>query len=556
MNPDVGRVLYLSATASDISTYKRAWLPGWAPGGEATQSGAGASGAGDVLIGAWASDALGMTSLPAGDWTFLLFAMVSSASGSTQIRVRVYTRTAAGTETEIFNVLPFEINDLSAALQTVTYTQATPTDGHGHRPTGGQTVPPDRFGIVDHDHTVPGRGVNQSRALVPFDIPTGNADMFKAVYDPEGDGVLPGSGGGVTSVTGTAPIVSSGGASPAISINAASTGAAGSMSAADKTKLDGVTGTNTGDQTLAGLGGIAHSLATAVNDFLVASGAGAFVKKTLAETVTILRTSLDSVYAPSAKGVTNGDSHDHAGGDGAQIDHTGLSNIGANTHAALDTIVANLNTGWIADSDTWVQVSGTSFKIVGKDVRSRFPVGVKLMCSNPGTKYFYGIGAAMSGSDTLVTVTAGSDNSLVTTITNPYYSYAANPVGFPQWFSHAPSLTNITLGVGGALAASFRISGRSLELDIAITLGSSSTVGTSPYIPLPVTNTKNGVWTAKYKDSGTADYLGTADPAGGLLYFKNVTVSGSFQTYSGISATVPFTWTTNDSLLIHGIYGI
>lgn len=31
-----------------------------------------------------------------------------------------------------------------------------------------------------------------------------------------------------------------------------------------------------------------HSLATAVNDFLVASGAGTFVKKTLAETLTIL----------------------------------------------------------------------------------------------------------------------------------------------------------------------------------------------------------------------------------------------------------------------------
>ena len=45
---------------------------------------------------------------------------------------------------------------------------------------------------------------------------------------------------GVTSVTGTAPIVSSGGNTPAISINAATTSAAGSMSATDKTKLDGI----------------------------------------------------------------------------------------------------------------------------------------------------------------------------------------------------------------------------------------------------------------------------------------------------------------------------
>src|SRR3989304_8002446 len=41
--------------------------------------------------------------------------------------------------------------------------------------------------------------------------------------------------------------------------------------------LANTSGTNTGDQTLAGLGGVAHSLATAVNDFLVASGVGTFV---------------------------------------------------------------------------------------------------------------------------------------------------------------------------------------------------------------------------------------------------------------------------------------
>ena len=53
---------------------------------------------------------------------------------------------------------------------------------------------------------------------------------------------------GVSSVSGTAPIVSSGGATPAISISAATTSAAGSMSSSDKTKLDAITGTNTGDQ--------------------------------------------------------------------------------------------------------------------------------------------------------------------------------------------------------------------------------------------------------------------------------------------------------------------
>ena len=58
-----------------------------------------------------------------------------------------------------------------------------------------------------------------------------------------------GSAGGVTSVTGSAPISSSGGATPAISISAATTSAAGSMSASDKTKLDGIESNATADQT-------------------------------------------------------------------------------------------------------------------------------------------------------------------------------------------------------------------------------------------------------------------------------------------------------------------
>ena len=53
-----------------------------------------------------------------------------------------------------------------------------------------------------------------------------------------------GGGGTVTSVTGTAPIVSSGGTTPAISINAATTLAAGSMSAADKLKLNSLVANN------------------------------------------------------------------------------------------------------------------------------------------------------------------------------------------------------------------------------------------------------------------------------------------------------------------------
>jgi len=79
---------------------------------------------------------------------------------------------------------------------------------------------------------------------------------------------------------------------------------------------------------------VAHSLATAENDVLVGAPTpfGSWVKKTLAEFQTILGLgsaayTASTAYAPSANGVTGGDSHDHSGGDGAQIAYSTLGSI-------------------------------------------------------------------------------------------------------------------------------------------------------------------------------------------------------------------------------------
>ena len=75
-----------------------------------------------------------------------------------------------------------------------------------------------------------------------------------------------GAPSGVTSVTGTTPIISSGGATPAISISAATTSAAGSMSASDKQKLDNIDSNAADDQTAAEIKTLLQSDKLTVNE--------------------------------------------------------------------------------------------------------------------------------------------------------------------------------------------------------------------------------------------------------------------------------------------------
>jgi hypothetical protein len=102
-------------------------------------------------------------------------------------------------------------------------------------------------GAVRYNGTTKTAGQFDGSTTAPSNTTRLNYDGYLYATRFYGDGSqltnLPASG--VSSVSGTAPIVSSGGTTPAISITEATTSAAGSMSAADKTKLNGIaTGAN------------------------------------------------------------------------------------------------------------------------------------------------------------------------------------------------------------------------------------------------------------------------------------------------------------------------
>jgi hypothetical protein len=127
-----------------------------------------------------------------------------------------------------------------------------------------------------------------------------------------------------------------------------------------------------------------HNLATAANDFLIASGAGAFAKKTLAETQAIL---------------------------GCRL--TGWIDAPALTFSAADAPVYT------------VTCNGDYTLII--------PVGARIALTHSGvTKYFIVVKTSYSSPNTTFTLYGGTDYTLAAgAITNPYYSIVKAPVGFP-----------------------------------------------------------------------------------------------------------------------------
>lgn len=77
----------------------------------------------------------------------------------------------------------------------------------------------------------------------------------------------------------------------------------------------------------------------------------------------LLTTVFNAVYAPIAKGVTNGDSHDHNGGDGAQIDHGGLAGLSDNDHPQYG-LIASANTWTNNNSIESVATTGNSLAVL------------------------------------------------------------------------------------------------------------------------------------------------------------------------------------------------
>jgi hypothetical protein len=122
---------------------------------------------------------------------------------------------------------------------------------------------------------------------------------------------------------------------------------------------------------------------------------------------------------------------------------------------------------------------------------------------------------------------------------------------------YTPTLTNLTLGNGTINAKYVRVN-KLVFVQISLVFGSTSSMGSNPSFSLPVAGagTLGGAqgWT-RILDSGVAFYMGTV-AVNTTAATPNVSgASGTYVTEAGgLTATVPMTWTTNDTLYINFMY--
>jgi len=170
-----------------------------------------------------------------------------------------------------------------------------------------------------------------------------------------------------------------------------------------------------------------------------------------------------------------------------------------------------------------------------------------------------GAGTTVSTGGSLA-LTQYAGGTLLALSASSFVFFASNGASTFDWISYTPTLGVATLG-NGTISGKYVQIGKFVAVKFIFTLGSTSTMGLSPTITLPVTGvTSNAAYLAPIGwnfcgDTGVTNkfgyvFLDSSTTAIFYLALANVTTLG----LDAINTTAPFTWGNTDVLSAYFIY--
>jgi len=132
------------------------------------------------------------------------------------------------------------------------------------------------------------------------------------------------------------------------------------------------------------------------------------------------------------------------------------------------------------------------------------------------------------------------------------------PIFVTRSLSYSPALTNLTIG-NGTISGSYILNNNYCSINMALTFGSTTSIAGSLYLSqIPFTEETGYIFNniVYLNDSGTAamDGLLVSYTSSNTKELSAKTSSGAYVGIALLSSTVPFTWTTNDRILISDGY--
>ena len=153
-------------------------------------------------------------------------------------------------------------------------------------------------------------------------------------------------------------------------------------------------------------------------------------------------------------------------------------------------------------------------------------------------------------------------------MTNPY-PFVANTVlsaaqlnGIAEAVSFTPSISTLVIG-NGTRTGTYMVVNKILYFEVTITFGSTTTIGSTPDLTLPFAVVGFTQFNPILNTSLFFDNSATAFVSANLVLISSTTIrlvsqlaSGTYVSIQDVGATFPFTWATNDRIVIRGQYQV